>query len=144
MVEVKRITEYREILEERTGLPATEWFYPEADIRPEFPSGKVLHTRVKDKCIFYDTFHRGCHLHRLALEKGINPHQLKPMVCFLFPITWDGSYLHVSEFLDELPCKGQGQPIFESQKDELAAYLGNEFVEEIERLKTSASIPGDE
>jgi hypothetical protein len=56
------------------------------------------------------------------------------MVCFLFPITWDGSYLHVADFLDELPCKNQGQTIFESQRNELLRYFGADFVSEIENL----------
>jgi Fe-S-cluster containining protein len=133
--EIDRIIPYRDVLEKRTGIPSTEWFHPEAEIRPEFPSGKILRTRVFDRCVFYDRRRRGCHLHSLALEMGTDPHRLKPMVCFLFPITWDGTYLHVAEFLDELPCKNQGQPILESQKNELLAYLGPELVREIEKLK---------
>jgi hypothetical protein len=35
----------------------------------------------------------------------------------------------------KLPCKGLGQSIFDSQKDELLVYLGSEFVKEIEKLK---------
>lgn len=133
IAEVNRIMACRGALEKRLGLPSSEWFYPEADIRAEFPSGRVLRTRVYDKCVFYDSRRRGCHLHSLALEMGIDPHLLKPMVCFLFPITWDGTCLHVAEFLDELPCKDQGQLIFRSQKEELLTYLGPEFVMEIEK-----------
>ncbi|MBN1190995.1 MAG: hypothetical protein JXA46_14665 [Dehalococcoidales bacterium] len=137
IAEVKRIFYYQNILEQRSGIPSSEWFFPEADIRPEFPSGRVLRTRVYGKCVFYYHQHRGCHLHSLALEMGIDPHLLKPMVCFLFPVTWDGCYLHVADFLDELPCNNQGQTIFESQRNELLAYLGPEFVREIENLHTA-------
>ncbi len=136
IAEANRILVCRETLEERTGIPSSEWFFPEVEIRPEFPSGKVLKTRFYGRCVFYNHHTRGCHLHSLALEMGSDPHLLKPMVCFLFPITWDSNYLHVADFLDELPCNNQGRTIFESQRNELLFYLGPEFVSEIENMSS--------
>lgn len=138
--EADRILDYKDALESRTGIPASEWFYDDIEKRPEFPSGKIVKTRVNNnKCIFHDNRSRGCYLHRLALENGLNPHLLKPMICFLFPLTWDGSHLHVSEFLDELPCKSMGIPIFEAQCNELIIYLGDGFYKEMDTIKKQAS-----
>jgi len=134
--EVERILAYKNELETRLHIPVSDWFLAETEQRPEFPSGKVKRTRINNnQCIFHDNISRGCHLHRFALEKGMDPHLLKPMVCFLFPLTWGGSYLYVSDFLDELPCKNTGVPIFESQRNELMLYLGDDFIKEMEQPK---------
>lgn len=136
IAEVARILTYKDDLERKLGIPASDWFEHDIERRVEFPSGKIVKTRViGEKCVFHDNRERGCYLHRLALEKGFDPHLLKPMICFLFPLTWDGSYLHVSEFLDELPCKGTGTPIFEAQSSELLTYMGNDFYREMEIIK---------
>jgi Fe-S-cluster containining protein len=133
ITEVERILTYRDELEKRIGIPASDWFMEATESRTEFPSGKIKMTRVHlNSCIFHDNVLRGCHLHRLALEKGIDPHSIKPMVCFLFPLTWDGSFLYVSEFLDELPCKNTGARIMESQINEIRRYIGDDFIKEIE------------
>lgn len=131
--EVAAISVYRNEIELRLGIPFSGWFHPEIEEQPAFPSARIQRTRViNGKCVFHDGVVRGCHLHRFAMENGIDPHLIKPMVCFLFPITWDGSHLHVSEFLDELPCKDKGESIFMLQRNELCLYLGEQFVREID------------
>jgi Fe-S-cluster containining protein len=136
IAEAAKILSYKDELEQKLGIPAADWFEHDIEQRTEFPSGKIVKTRIiGNKCVFHDNGARGCHLHRLALDKGLDPHLLKPMVCFLFPLTWDSSYLHVSEFLDELPCKGSGMPIFEAQSSELLTYMGNDFYKEMEIIK---------
>lgn len=135
ITEEERILSFREELENRTGIPAREWFTDEIILRPEFPSGRTKKTRVyNNKCVFHNSVSRGCHLHSLALEMGLDPHSIKPMVCFLFPLTWDNPYLYVSDFLDELPCKNSGVLLLDSLLDEMKYYLGDDFVQEV-RLK---------
>lgn len=90
------------------------------------------------RCVFHAPTARGCLLHIMALEKGLDPHQLKPMVCFLFPLTWDGSYLHVADFLEELPCQHKGELILDSIIDEIRYYLGEDTASEILQLKAHA------
>jgi hypothetical protein len=53
-------------------------------------------------------------------------------------LTWDGDYLYVSEFLDELPCRHEGLLISDCLREELDYYLGGEFVRE---LKTASNSP---
>ena len=43
----------------------------------------------------------------------------------------------MAEFLDELPCGGRGQTIFEAQRNELVVYLGEEFAGELERVRVA-------
>ena len=138
--EMNRILTYRDELEQRTSLPASEWFTTETEPRNGFPSGEIVRTRVIDnRCVFLGKISRGCHLHALALEKGLDPHDIKPLICFLFPLTWDNSCLYVSEFLNELPCRNTGELILEAQIPELRMYLGDEFVSEIKQLQINTA-----
>jgi hypothetical protein len=136
IVEVERIMAFRKELEKSLGRDASQWFMEQTEANTDYPSGDVKRTMIYDGyCVFHDRFSRGCSLQRLALEKGIDPHQLKPMVCFFFPLTWDGDYLHVATFLDELPCQSQGGLILDLVGDDIKYYLGEEFATEIDSLK---------
>lgn len=134
-VEQERILSYRAELELLLGIPAERWFGKRIGKEADYPSGEFRRTRVhQGKCIFHFRTKRGCVLHQFALEKGADPHKLKPMVCSLFPLTWTQGKLGVSRFLNELPCREQGIPVFEAQKDELRAYMGTGFVSKLEGL----------
>jgi Fe-S-cluster containining protein len=135
LTEVERIMAFRDELEKRLGRKAEEWFLaPEANT--DYPSGYVRRTVVYNGlCVFHDWSARGCLLHSFALEKHFDPHSIKPMVCFMFPLTWDGDYLHVAEFLDELPCRQQGEPILETTRSEIRYYLGEALASEIDAMK---------
>ncbi len=135
IVEVERIMAYKDELEKRMGISAAKWFNGDIEANPDYPSKYVKRTSVfNGRCVFHDWEKRGCLLHGMALEKGFDPHLIKPMVCFLFPLTWDGDYLHVAEFLDELPCKQEGELIISSTLSEVRYYLGEEVAAEIESL----------
>ena len=134
--EVERIYHYKNQLEDLVGIPASEWFHTESIARPEFPSGLIRNTTVVNgACVFHNNKGRGCHLHGFALQQGMDPHLIKPMVCFLFPLTWDVDYLYVSEFLDELPCRNSGLLISDCLREEMACYLGGEFDRELETVQ---------
>ena len=133
LVEVERIMSYKDKLESLTGRDSAQWFVDNAEANADYPSGVIRRTRVYDgNCVFHNRASRGCILHGMALEKGIDPHQIKPMVCFFFPLTWDGDYLHVAEFLDELYCRQCGVLIIDSLLDEIRYYLGEEVAGEME------------
>jgi len=133
--EKARILMYATQLEARLGMPASQWFEKEIVKDSDYPSGETIRTRVhRDRCVFYNHRLRGCELHRFAVEKGMDCHLLKPMICSLFPVSWEWGRLSVSSFLDELPCKDCGVSVFEAQKEELTFYFGTEFVSELEKL----------
>jgi Fe-S-cluster containining protein len=136
VVEVERIMAYKDELEKRLGIGASKWFVGGVETNSDYPSKYVRRTSVfNGNCIFHDWNTRGCLLHRMAIEKSIDPHLIKPMVCFFFPITWDGDYLHVAEFLEELPCKQHGDLIVDSVMNEIRYYLGEDVAAEIESLR---------
>jgi Fe-S-cluster containining protein len=140
LTEVERIMAFREELEKRLGRKAEEWFSA-PEVNADYPSGYVRRTVVYNGlCVFHDWSARGCLLHSFALEKNINPREIKPMVCFMFPLTWDGDYLHVAEFLDELPCKQQGELILDATRDEVKYYLGDALASEIDALKKQNAV----
>ena len=134
MTEMEIVLNYASQLETMLGIPISQWFEDEITRDVDYPSGEVIRTRVYNgKCVFYKKGFRGCSLHRFGIEKGIDIHLLKPMVCCLFPVTWEKERLLVSSFLDELPCRDKGISVFEAQKDELRIYLGDDFVADLER-----------
>ncbi len=133
--EAEKLLAIKEELEPLVKVPAERWFRQKWTKDADFPSGEFVRSRVRDgKCVFYAREQRGCMIHRYAVMKGIDPHQIKPMVCFLFPVTWEHGRLMVAKFLSELPCAAQGVTVFESQKQEIACYFGEAIVRELEEL----------
>lgn len=132
--EMGRILAYAGRLEPAVGRPVGEWFEEKAEGAPDLLAGQRHDTRVYNgKCVFFDCVLGGCHLHRLAVEMQLDVHWLKPMVCCLFPLTWESTRLVVSEFLDELPCRDHGVSVFDAQKEDLGYFFGDDFVARLER-----------
>jgi Fe-S-cluster containining protein len=106
---------------------------------PEFPGGLMTRTITIDgKCAFLNPYTRGCSLHTLAVNRNEDYHQLKPMVCCLFPLTFNAGRLIVSEeVLDKtLICLGPNQPnLYDGIRSELLYYFGHEFVTELDYLR---------
>lgn len=139
LAERDRILVHSTKLEARLGIPSSRWFQDTMIKDEDYPSGAVLRTRVyQGKCVFYDHKNRGCSLHKFAQEEGMDWHEIKPMVCSLFPFTWEGGRLFISDFLDELPCRNQGISILDAQRSELRFYFGDDLVSELERIALSS------
>jgi len=133
---VMRLSMLGEDFAKRVRVPRSEWFTTEVAQDPEFPSGSYVRTQAQGgKCIFHSGA-RGCTIHAYAIEKGIDYHELKPLVSTLFPATFDYGVLHVSgEVHDKtLVCGGDGQTIYEGTRDELAYYFGRDFIAELDAL----------
>ena len=138
IAEIDRIMSYKDELEKRLGISSSKWFTGKIIADADYPSKYYMRTRTYHGfCVFHNNNARGCLLHTMALEKGLDPHLIKPMVCFLFPITWDKDYLLIAEFLDELPCKQNGDSVIDSIMPEIRYYLGEEMATEIENLTNS-------
>jgi len=138
-IEIERIMEYRGELEKRLGKNSTQWFGEEED-DSNYPSGRIKNTKVYNgQCVFHDWSFRGCLLHRLALEKGMEPRKIKPMVCFIFPLSWHKGCLFVSGFMNELPCYQQGGLILDTILPEIKHYHGEKAASEIEALSRDLS-----
>ena len=141
---VMRLAALGEDFSSRIAAPRGEWFTGEVIQDPEFPTGSHVRTQEKDgKCVFLNPAGRGCTIHAYALEKGIDYHDLKPMVSTLFPVTFDHGVLHTSsEVIDgSLICKGDGPSVYEGARAELLYYFGTDFIAELDALATSSPTP---
>ena len=135
-----RLSMLGEDFAKRVRVPRGEWFTTEVAQDEEFPSGSYVRTEAKDgKCVFHSGA-RGCVIHAYALEKGIDYHDLKPLVSTLFPATFDYGVLGASNEVHDksLVCSGDGQTVYEGTRAELAYYFGPDFVAELDALAAQA------
>jgi hypothetical protein len=135
---VARVEAHAEGLEQFTGVPRSRWWTGEWQEDREFPGGRQTRTAVEEgACVFRSRRGRGCMLHSYALEKGIDYHELKPMVASLFPVTFDGGLLHPSnEIADRsLQCIDDGPTLYQGVRSEIAWYFGGALVAELDALE---------
>jgi Fe-S-cluster containining protein len=144
VVERDRILTYADLLEPIVGVPRARWFEPTVVRDADFPGGAATRTAIVDGgCVFLTRDARGCALHGLALARGEDYHEIKPMVSALFPVTFGGGTLLCSEELldGSLVCGGEGPTAYEMARAELAYYFGDALVAELDLLaqRTSAA-----
>jgi hypothetical protein len=128
-------------LEAFTGVPEERWFTGEWVDDKEFPGGRMTRTSVEDgACVFRSRKGRGCMIHSYALERGIDYHDLKPMVSALFPLTFDYGLLHPSnEIVDRsLQCIDDGPSLYRGVRDEVGYYFGQGLVGELDAFERDA------
>ena len=138
---VVRLAALGEDFSSRIAAPRGEWFTDALVEDAEFPTGRHLRTQTRDgKCVFLARDKRGCTIHAYALEKGIDYHELKPIVSTLFPATFEhGVLVPSSEVVDgSLICGGEGPSVYEGARDELTYYFGAAFVAELDALSLHA------
>jgi Fe-S-cluster containining protein len=128
-------------LEQYTGIAKENWFDPEDTCEDEEAPGELwLRTRVSNgACVFLNRSSRGCMLHSYSLEHHLDYHELKPMVCAIFPLTFEeGLLIHADEVEEQsLVCAGDGLTLYEGVRNELSYYFGEEFVRELDTLRES-------
>lgn len=135
---VARLEAHAGPLAEFCGVPRERWFTDEWVDDREFPGGRQTRTRVEDgACVFRSRTGRGCTIHSYALARGLDYHELKPMVSVLFPVTFDGGLLHPSnEIADRsLQCIDDGPTIYRGVRDEIGWYFGRDLVAELDVLE---------
>ena len=157
---VREIDRHRDDLEAYLGVPREEWFredpedvgyLPEADYPGgqytrtavvELPAGRSPHSELG--CVFLDPAGRGCRLHRYALERGLDFHAVKPMVCVLFPLSFEHGLLKPAvEFdINDLVCRGPGGSVYQSTRADVLYYFGAELVAELDRLERHHAAAG--
>jgi ferredoxin len=140
-VEARLIAE-AEAIERHTGISADEWFGGPAQPDADAPGGTLRRTAVRDGyCVFHTPGGRGCMLHSYALVTGRDYHLLKPMVSTLFPVTFGGGALVVSDELEDgtLVCSGDGPTAYQAARPEIAYYFGESLVTELDSLAASTT-----
>ena len=125
-------------LEDYTGTTRDQWLHDEIHSDAELRSGGFRRTRVVDgTCVFKNRRGRGCGIHAYCFENGLDYHELKPVICWLFPICVDGAVLRAASEVEDnsLVCVDQGLTLYRSQRQELAHIFGNDLVAELDELE---------
>jgi Fe-S-cluster containining protein len=133
-----RILSHAGALEEMVGVPREEWFYDVEVSDPEYPGDAFVRTRVTaDRCIFLDRSGRGCKIHKYCIERGLDFRLLKPLICTLFPVTFEEGLLRAAnEVRDQslVCCNGQVS-VYEGCKSDLQFHFGEGLVDELDALE---------
>ncbi len=135
---VTRVEAHAAELERYTGVPRERWWTGVWNDDAEFPGGRQTRTAVEGgACVFRSRAGRGCMLHSFADSRGLDYHELKPMVASLFPVTFDGGLLHPSnEIVDRsLQCIDDGPSLYKGVRSEIDWYFGSALVAELDALE---------
>lgn len=135
---VERINRRRDEILPFVRPPEGEWFDPEFTYYEEYAGNQYTRIQVQGpRCVFISKDQRGCGLHRYAIHRGIDYHEIKPLICILFPLSFEEGVLSVAAELDDhsLVCEGVGESVYRSLRNELEYYLGSEFVDEVDRIE---------
>jgi Fe-S-cluster containining protein len=139
MLNVNRVLEHKDELENFTGIKSDKWFYKNKRMWDhEYPGHNYTRTTKKNNaCVFLKRNSRGCMLHSFALEKNMDYHDLKPFFCTLFPVTYNEGVLLTPEEIDEksLACMGEGETLYRGARDEIKYYFGEALVNELDEIE---------
>jgi Fe-S-cluster containining protein len=125
-------------LAEDVGVSPEEWFPGPFVEDSEFPGGQYTRTGVKNgSCIFLNHKGRSCLIHAYAIRRGLEVREIKPLVCNLFPVTFERGLLEPSREIREasLVCMGPGPTLYRAIRGDLGYYFGKEFVDELDRCE---------
>jgi Fe-S-cluster containining protein len=135
---LRRLEAHAEALETYVGVPRQAWFQTEYTDDGDFPGGRYTRTEVrKGSCVFLNRKGRGCLIHRYCMERGLDFHDLKPLVCSLFPLSFHEGLLFPSAEIgdDTLQCLGPGPTLYRGAREDVHYYFGPELVAELDALE---------
>jgi hypothetical protein len=142
---VQAILARADVLEPIVGVSRERWFtatpLPDAD----FPGGAFRRTTVRDgRCVFRAQDARGCILHAHSLAIGEDYHVVKPLVSTLFPLSFNGDLLCLSDDLvdqaERIICGGGGMIVYDALRGELEYYFGGEMVAALDALRPADAV----
>lgn len=145
VLDIERILARADALEAYVGVQQDGWFEQEWEEEPDYPGGFSRRTVVTERgCIFLNPRGRGCMLHAYALEHGMDYHELKPIICAVFPCAVaEGGVLCTMDEIEEhsVICTGSGPTVYEGTRSELAYYWGEALVGELDAIQRSLTGP---
>ena len=135
---VEKIQEQKEEILPFVRPPEGEWFEADYTYYEEYAGSQ--YTRINPqgpRCAFISKDQRGCGLHRYALSKQMDYHEIKPLVCILFPLSFGEGILSTAPELDDnsLVCSGSGYSAYQAMRSELEFYFGHGFLEELDSIE---------
>jgi Fe-S-cluster containining protein len=124
----------------------TRWFEDTETRDPDFPSGRVVGTRVREnRCVFLDSGRR-CTLQTATIAATRPGFDLKPFFCTAFPVTITAGTLWIDELCLEMPARccrpadAGALGVLDVCQAELRHVLGSEGLEEL-RLLVAEPLP---
>jgi Fe-S-cluster containining protein len=115
-----------------------EWFEAGYSYYEEYVGSQYTRINTQGpRCIFISKDQRGCGLHRYAISKQMDYHEIKPLVCILFPLSFGEGILSPAPELDDnsLICSGSGYSAYQSLRNELEHYFGLELIAELDGIE---------
>jgi Fe-S-cluster containining protein len=135
---VEKIQQRREEILPFVRPPEGEWFEAQYTYYEEYAGNQYTRINTQGpRCVFISKDQRGCGLHRYAISKQMDYHEIKPLLCILFPLSFGEGILSLAAEMDDnsLICSGLGYSAYQSMRNELEHYFGREFVEELDRIE---------
>jgi Fe-S-cluster containining protein len=124
------------------GARDAPWFTTTVEEDPDYPSGRHVRTEtLEGGCIFLAHDKRGCAIHRAAAEQGWDIDGVKPNICRLFPLSYDGDLICISDDYDDYDCAdAPGAPtLYRVGRDTLAAIFGPALVAALDAVESAVA-----
>lgn len=119
---------------------AAPWFGDEIWTDADYPSGQVVRTAVHGAgCIFLAHDRRGCAIHRAALEGGWDLRGVKPAICRLYPVSYEGDAIVIAGEYPEYSCAHvDGPTLYRLTREALGELFGVELVAALDAAEARA------
>lgn len=128
----------------RADAAAAPWFTEPAERDDDFPSGWTVRTAtLGDGCVFLAHDGRGCAIHLASLQSGFDLNGVKPHVCRLYPLTYDGDAIVLSDDFEDYSCAdfAGGPSVYRVLRETLGAVFGAALVEAMDAAELKALPP---
>ncbi|MBL0215576.1 MAG: hypothetical protein IPQ07_17050 [Myxococcales bacterium] len=121
------------------------WFDNEVEHDDDYPSGAVVRTEVVDDgCLFLQHDKRGCAIHRASIEQGWDFRGVKPAICRLFPLSYEGDAIVIADEYTDYSCVFvDGPTLYRITRDTLGDVFGAELIQALDAAEAQvlASLP---
>jgi Fe-S-cluster containining protein len=103
------------------------WFDNEVEHDEDYPS--VRTETVDDGCLFLQHDGRGCAIHRASIEQGWDFRGVKPAICRLFPLSYEGDAIVIADEYKDYSCVFvEGPTLYRITRDTLGDVFGAELL----------------
>lgn len=116
------------------------WFSTDEHEDVDFASGRYVRTsRFAGGCVFLAHDRRGCAIHRASVEGGWSFSGIKPHVCRLFPLTYTGDLICLSDDYADYSCSLEANvpTVYRAARDTLGEIFGDALITALDRAESA-------